>query len=304
MEQLNTIVKRLDTLFQVQESGPDSAFSRFVPTVYDAIEFDWKSFFETGFVTYFNGLMIRGAEQVERVHLAVFPTDNVLERFISEANRGDLLFMHHPILMECGDPHGEWGRGFVPVKEEYLIAIKEKELSVYTCHHPLDLNETISTSKAIVKVLNGRIVDSFCYEGDKAFGLICDIEDTTTEALIQQLESTFAVPYVDVEGKVHGYINRIAVIAGCGDKVSWMKEAEGKGAQAYVTGEIHCHIDNDYGRKRYAEMDAYIQETSMSLIGVSHSASEYIVKKNEMNTWFQQQFDVGTNLIPQEKWWL
>lgn len=25
-----------------------------------------------------------------------------------------------------------------------------------------------------------------------------------------------------------------------------MKEAEEKGAEAYITGEIHCHIDNDY----------------------------------------------------------
>ena len=40
--------------------------------------------------------------------------------------------------------------------------------------------------------------------------------------------------------------SKIAIIAGCGDVVSLMKEAEEKGAEAYITGEIHCHIDNDY----------------------------------------------------------
>jgi putative NIF3 family GTP cyclohydrolase 1 type 2 len=304
VKRLNTIVEKLDELFEIDAYGPDTAFSRFLPSAYDSIGFRWQMFFEKDFVTHFNGLMIRGDEHVECVYFAVFPTNNVLETFIEQANRGDFLFMHHPLLMECGDPRGKWGRGFVPIEEKYLHVIKEKGLSVYTCHHPLDVNETISTSKSIVHALNGTITDHFCYEGEKPFGVICTIPETDTHTLIRDVEKLFAIPYVDFEGKKHERIDKIAIIAGCGDKTSWMKEAEAKGAQAYVTGEIHCHIDSDYGRQRYAQMDEYIKETSMSLIGVSHSASEYVVKKNEMNTWFQEMFHVRTILIPQEKWWL
>ena len=46
--------------------------------------------------------MMHGSENVNKVFLAVFPTDDVLETFISQSTPGDLLFMHHPLVMECG----------------------------------------------------------------------------------------------------------------------------------------------------------------------------------------------------------
>ena len=79
-----------------------------------------------------------------------------------------------------------------------------------------------------------------------------------------------------------------------------MKEAEEKGAEAYITGEIHCHIDNDYGRHKYSLIMDYVKETNMSLIGVSHSASEYLVKETLMHDWFKENFDVDVILLPQE----
>ena len=44
-------------------------------------------------------------------------------------------------------------------------------------------------------------------------------------------------------------ITKIAIAAGCGDNVYAMEEAEKMGAQAYLTGEVHCHIDNEYGKE-------------------------------------------------------
>jgi putative NIF3 family GTP cyclohydrolase 1 type 2 len=74
--------------------------------VYDPIQYAWRENFEQEFNQLFNGLMIKGNEEVGRVFLAVFPTDDVLTRFICEGKPGDLLFMHHPLVMECGDPRG------------------------------------------------------------------------------------------------------------------------------------------------------------------------------------------------------
>ena len=34
----------------------------------------------------------------------------------------------------------------------------------------------------------------------------------------------------------------------------------------------------------------YVKETNMSLIGVSHSASEYLVKETLMYDWFKRKF--------------
>jgi len=134
--------------------------------------------------------------------------------------------------------------------------------------------------------------------------VVFNIAKTNTNQLIETLIEIFEIPYVDFEGQNLNDIQRIAIVAGCGDKVHWMKDAEKLGVQTYITGEIHCHIDNVYGKQKYQEMMNYVSETTMSLIGVSHSASEYLVKKTLMKDWFENNFDVKRVLIPQEKWWL
>ncbi|MBS4174374.1 Nif3-like dinuclear metal center hexameric protein [Bacillus sp. FJAT-49736] len=305
MVKLNDIVLKLDQEFEIKSFGKDSAFSRFLPGVYDPIHFDWQQFFEKDFTQFFNGLMLRGLEDVEKVFLAVFPTDEVLERFIEEGTKGDLLFMHHPLVMECGDPRGKWGRGFVPIPEDYLKRIKEKDLSVYTCHVPMDYHQELGTNAAMAKQLGAVVTDGFL-KNEKGQSLIyvCDIPAVPTDEIIAKLLKDYEIPYVDFEGKKQQEIKKIAIVAGCGDKVEWMKEAESLGVQAYITGEIHCHIDNDYGRHKYALMKEYAKETTMSLIGVSHSASEYMVVKTLMKSWFENHFSLPTVLLPQSQWWL
>jgi putative NIF3 family GTP cyclohydrolase 1 type 2 len=301
---LSELENSLDLFFDIERFGKDPGFSRFIPQVYDAIAFDWRKFFEDRFCHIYNGLMIRGAENVKKIFLAVFPTDEVLERFINESSPGDFLFMHHPLLMECGDPKGFWGRGFVPINEEYLRLLKKKRLSVYTCHVPLDIHSKISTNLSIAKAIEAEVIDDFFHTDYGPFGLIGIIQSTNTNDIINHLKQIFEVPYVDFEGKHHSKITKVAIIAGCGDVVEAMSEAEKKGAQAYITGEIHCHIDNEYGREKFRRVMEYVQKTNMSLIGVSHSASEYLVMKTLMKEWISKQFDVEIVLLPQKKWWL
>lgn len=302
---LDVVVNKLNEELKLNSFGRDSAFSRFIPAVYDPIDFDWKNVFEDEFVERFNGLVIKGSWEINNVFLAVFPTDHVLERFIKESNRGDLLFMHHPLLMECGDPKGKWGRGFVPIKKHFIEQIIDKKLSVYTCHEPLDYHKQLGTNVAIAEALEAEIVDGILpnKNGDNLI-LICHIDETTTDDLEEKLKEIFDIPYIDFEGKRLKRVKKIAIVAGCGDKVDWMKEAEKNGIQAYITGEVHCHIDNEYGLMKYEEMMKFAATTSMSLMGVSHSASEYLVKKTLMKNWFEMNFNIRTTLLPQEKWWL
>lgn len=302
---LDDIVNILNDEFDIKSYGEDPAFSRFIPYVYDPLTFDWRSEFEKAFTRYFNGLMIKGTDKVHTVFLAVFPTRSVLDRFIDESQEGDLLFMHHPLLMECGDPKGEWGRGFVPIKDTFINKLKEKNVSVYTCHLPMDYHPQLGTNAAIVKALEVNVTDGFLsdHKGNHLV-LIGDIPKTNTKRLIKTLEDIFEIPYVDFEGKTLDAIKKVAIVAGCGDKVDWMKEAERRGVQAYITGEVHCHIDSEYGRQKYDEMKAYASVTTMSLIGVSHAASEYLVKETLIKDWLEHKFSLQTVLLPQEKWWL
>ena len=140
--------------------------------------------------------------------------------------------------MECGDPLGKSGRGFIPIPEKYLQAIKEKQLSIYTCHGPMDVHQTHGTSISIAKSLHAHVIDGFAYEGpeQEPVGLICEIDETSTEALqsVSKISSIFLTQTSKVNNMI---LSKIAIIAGCGDVVSLMKEAEAKGAEAYITGK-------------------------------------------------------------------
>lgn len=301
MEKLTNITQRLDHDFQIEKVGKDPGFSRFIPAVYDPIGFRWAEEFEKQFTQLFNGLMMKGASIVNKVFLAVFPTDDVLETFIKESESGDLLFMHHPLLMECGDPRGKSGRGFVPIKQKYINAICEKQLSIYTCHIPLDIHPFLSTNIAIAESIHARNLEHI---NGNEYILYGEINQTDTNTLISELLEIFHIPYVDFEGKNLQAIEKVAIVAGCGDVVDWMREAEANGVQAYITGEVHCHIDNEYGKYKYNQVMDYVKTSPMSLIGVSHSASEFLVHKTLMKQWFENHFEVETILIPQNKWWI
>ncbi len=193
MVKLQELVNALDKEFSIEEYGKDAAFSRFIPQVYDTVSYNWKASFKKEFTELFNGLMIRGSGIVKKVFLAVFPTDNVLKTFIQNAVQGDLLFMHHPLLMECGDPKGQWGKGFVPIKSTFIDQIKEKQLSVYTCHLPMDSHKTLGTNIAIAKQLHATVLNDGNIESKNEYILYATIAPTDTSTLITQLKNIFHI---------------------------------------------------------------------------------------------------------------
>jgi putative NIF3 family GTP cyclohydrolase 1 type 2 len=299
----DALVAALDAELRVRALGPDPSMSRFVPMVYDPIGVDWRARFTPAFCEYFNGLMLAGAERMGTVFCSVFPTPEVLAAFLAQGEPGDLLFLHHPIDMESGDPRGAWGRGFLPIDPGTLDALHAAGLSVYSCHIPLDTHRTFGTTAAMVAALDGTVTGVFATYGDDSVGMICDVIPTDTASLIARLKTIYRIPYIDFEGREPARISRIAVVAGGGDRVAWYRDAEAAGAQAYVTGEIHFRIDNDYGRQRFAEVIDYARETPLALLGVSHAASEYLVMETHIAPWLRSTFGLRAVPLPLSRWW-
>jgi putative NIF3 family GTP cyclohydrolase 1 type 2 len=303
--ELSIITKNLDNLFGVKRLNTDPAMSRWVPRVYDVINFNWKSTFESDFCQRFNGLMIRGAVDVSKIFCSVFPTKEVLMKFIKGARKGDLLFLHHPIDMQCGDPRNQkkLGAGFMAIDPEIIDEILMNSLSVYSCHAPMDCNENIGTNTAIVSSLNATIISEFLPYGNGFAGRICKIKTVSTKELVSKLMSIFEIPYVDFAGKEINKINKIAVVAGGGDDVEVMEEIENKGVQAYITGEIHSYHSSDWAKQNTIKVNSYSDKTNMSMIGVSHASSEYLVMKNQMVPWFETALNIKSEGIPLSTWW-
>jgi putative NIF3 family GTP cyclohydrolase 1 type 2 len=217
MPLLTTITKLLDELFAIDRVDADPAFSHFVPWAYDPIGVDWRSYFEPEFNVRFNGLMMRGAAEVGTVYCAVFPSDVVLDRFIEQANPGDLFFSHHALDMRMGDPRRKSETAaFLPIPVTRLQAMRDKRLSYYSCHIPMDLTWTIGTTASIAQLLGATIVDHFDFGEFGPYGAICEIEPRSTDSLIAEIDKGFVSPYAESLGPKQAQLTRISIRAGAG----------------------------------------------------------------------------------------
>lgn len=303
MASVTDIAMALDQLFGVEDIEQDPAMSRFVPAVYDASGINWQRYVTPEFANRFNGLMVRGDEQVGRIYAAAFPSAVVLDAWLGQANQGDLLITHHPIDCRNGSPEGTWGEGFVPIDPERLDAIAERRLSMYACHAPMDTAQQVGTTAAMVEALGGRIEGEFWKYGAGHAGRICRIAPLSTAELHERLLRIHNLSLLEQEGPTRDRIEVVAVVAGVGDKVKDMEEAERLGAQAYVTGELHVRIEGEYGRAKYAQVEAFAQRTGMSLLGVSHAASEHLVMETQLRHWFSETFGLAVHPIREPQWW-
>lgn len=300
---LSQVTSALDLLFKIKELEKDPAMSHFVPIVYEQ-NLDWKKLFEADFQKRFNGLMIRGTNKIQTVFTASFPHDEILQKFISLSEEGDLLFLHHPIPLESGDPKGKLGRGFLPINSMLLKKLIKKKLSIYSCHAPLDYNEKISTNRAIAEAIKGKIDSEFLPFGNGYAGLIVNVDPISTMDLITNLKKIFGISYVDFAGKKLDKIIKIGIVAGGGDEVEYLQISQEKGAQAYITGEIFSHYDNNWGKQNTAKLQNYAKKIDISMIGVSHAASEFLVMKTQIPEWFKKNFGLPVVPLTQNKWWV
>jgi putative NIF3 family GTP cyclohydrolase 1 type 2 len=301
--QVSRIEQFLDDYLKVQDVPVDPAFSRFVPMVYDSIGFAWRDVFEPGFVQRFNGLMIRGHDTIGKIWCVAFPSQAVLVAILGRAQPGDLIFSHHPIDMRCGDPRGKSGVGFIPIEPQTLQRLAEHQLSFYSCHVPLDIHPQISTSDAIVRVIGGRVIDQFLPYGPSHAGRLCEIPPTSVEELVETCRKALALPYVDLQGNAtKPEVMRIAVVAGGGGDVDFYEEADRLGADCLIAGEVTSKIDNDLGRHKQAEIDAYLPGTELVAIGLSHAGSEFLVMQ-ELAPFLEHQLGISAEAVPESCWW-
>jgi putative NIF3 family GTP cyclohydrolase 1 type 2 len=302
---LARIVRFCEEYFRVAELPADPAFSRFLPMVYNPIGIPWRDLFEPDFVRRFNGLMIRGRRNVGKVWCISFPADEVLDHILRRAHPGDLIFSHHPINMECGDPRGALGRGFLPIDPVRLEALRASGLSFYSCHVPLDIHPQLSPSDAIVRIIGGRVTGQFLPYGWGYAGRLCQIPPTPLAEVIASCQRALDLPYVDLQApgdSARGMIARVAVVAGGGGDVEFYREADRLGADCLIAGEVTSKIDNDLGRRRQAEIEDYLRTTDLVAIGLSHAGSEYLVM-TEIAPFIERHLGIPAEAVPESNWW-
>jgi len=303
--EVEALSQAFDIEFRTKETDTDPAMSRFVPMVYDPINFDWKSFFEPEFCQRFNGLMINGQKPIQKVVCVTFLNDEVVTKILQEHEEGIMIFAHHPIQMECGDPRGEKGKGFLPVNPELLKQMKDKGVSVYTCHAPLDAGSKsgLGTGEALVKRLGATVLSQYDPYGHGFAARVCELpNETTTDQLAEQLRALFNLPYVDIQGVKNRTIKKIVILPGGGGSCDDIKGAEEQGVDCIVTGEVTAKIDNERGQREQKALDEYYPNAKISAIGLSHAGSEFLVML-DVAEWIKTNLSLKAETLPENKWW-
>lgn len=299
---LQDLVQKLDNLFEIQKYETDP-FSKRIPLFYGLFNIDWRKYIEKSFEEKFNGLMIKGSNEVQKVYCITFPTPDVLEKILLKSEDNILLFSHHPLDMEIS------GRGFLPIEERFLKEIKKRGISVYTCHAPMDGNRKIGTNEAIVEAFGMKVVDYVLrYYGGMA-GRIAELpEGANFETFCNKCKEIFGIQKIEVKKGAGEHVKKVMVVAGGGNDVEAFKIGYENNCDLYLTGDWFPknkklrEEDRQWLFKNKKECKMYTDRSSMSFIGVSHGCSEFLVMKTQFKIWLE---DIGLKVeaIPQENWW-
>ena len=252
----------------------------------------------------FNGLLLANADDgraVERAYLAVFPAQELIEQVLDRQRtygKPALLLSHHPLSMQMR------GHGFVAIPERQLSALREAQVAFYVVHAPLDCHPTISTSGAIAYALGLRRTGVFGPYVAGHAGVIGEQRPEPFDAFAERLRAICELPYLlPSQIRFAGTpVRRVAIVAGGGDDLELMREAEALGADTYVSGNWWTPHDGDWADGNRALVGEALPSITMNLIGCSHDGSELVVFRDGL-TPLLKGWGLETVLLRQDDHW-
>jgi len=209
------------------------------------------------------GLMCDFANEIEKVYTTVFLSDNVLSKLLSKNISNAMLFSHHPTNWDLKEHNGNYS-----ANEKYIAELKERNVSIYILHHPLDNYGKYSTCGTLANELKIKVETSaFLY-----MGAYCGVVGTSDYKTVAELHDRYSQTvghktslYQYGNGDIRG--ERIAVCPGGGNAMFVINEMLKLNIKTLITGVT---ITNDYSRKTHEfEKDNYI-----NVFGGTHYSTE------------------------------
>ena len=115
------------------------------------------------------GLACDFTETIHKVYTAVFPSENVLRKVLNSSEEA-MLFVHHASSWDLKkDPKAF---GFYNMDASQLEMMREKRISMYCLHFPLDHYSDFSTSKTLADALDIEVIRPFAHFSGADCGII------------------------------------------------------------------------------------------------------------------------------------
>lgn len=209
------------------------------------------------------GLVCDFTKTVDNVFTAVFPSGNILQKLLKNYENA-MLFVHHPAIWDLRKSP----KGFYNMDASLLGMLREKHISIYCIHTPLDNFSEYSTSKTLADVLNIEIEKPFV----KYNGGLCGIIGKTKYKTVNELQKKYSEA-VGHETKLYQYgdneikNNIVAVCAGGGNDIFVVEELIENNIKTLITG---ISLRNDRSAKTH-ELE---KNNQINVLGGTHYSSE------------------------------
>lgn len=210
------------------------------------------------------GLVCDFTDEINKVYTAVFPTDDILQKILSDGIQNAMLFVHHPSIWDITKAP----EVFQQMNTGLLQKFKDNHIAIYNLHVPLDNFGDYSTSVTLAKALGFEVKSSFA----PYFGALCGVICHTDLLTIQDLKAKFEKA-IDHASSLYNYgeskINNasVAVVAGGGNSPEILREVADAEINTFVTG---ITVKNDHSKDAHD----YAEEHRINILGGTHYSTE------------------------------
>jgi putative NIF3 family GTP cyclohydrolase 1 type 2 len=260
---LEDVVGELDVYFRVPEVEGDD-WADILDFVYD--EPYWREYAEPAWERRWNGLMVRGADEVERAVTCVFPTDAI----VAGLEPATLLFSEHPVDF-ADEP------GFLALARESFETMRRRGISFYNAHAPLDMHPEISPSRLVAEGVGLERLEEFfpIATGIPGGAAVIGESRLTLEGLAEALRALLGPEIkVHVLTRPSQHAGRVAVVAGGGADRAVLAEALERGCETYVTGNAATNCVIPFVQEAVREFRELADEAGVALVDATHYGLE------------------------------
>ena len=257
------LVERLDAYFRTRDVVNDDwsgTFDALYPDPY------WREYVELGYEGRWNGLVVRGGDEVRRAETCVFPSDRIVASLEPET----FLFSEHPIDLEDE-------AGFLPLARASFETLRERGISFYHVHAPLDMHPEVSPSRLCARAVGLTELDEYfpIAEGIPGGAAIIGESDLSLDELAGRFRS-FLGPEIPVSvlSAPRREAGRVAVVAGGGAKREILAASLERGCRTYVTGNAATRCRLDFVRRDVGEFRTLADAEGVAVIDATHYGME------------------------------
>ena len=210
------------------------------------------------------GLVCDFTKDINKVYTAVFPSNKVMKKILDDKTENAMLFVHHPSIWDITKAP----EIFHQMNRDLLQKFKDRKISIYNLHVPLDNFGEYSTSVSLTKALGLKIEKPFA----PYFGVLCGVIGKTNITNVQELRKKFE-DIVEHKVSLYNYGDneikdkKIAIIAGGGNKIDFLENIAKLNINTFITG---VSIKNDHSKKAHD----FAKKHKINVLGGTHYSSE------------------------------